>query len=59
LRLARCSNHAPPLAPDPQETYGKAERGETLAAAMIGMFLAPDAAPKPSNEEMIDKTPFY
>jgi len=59
LRLAKLPDRTPvrlTLALDPetaaalqdyaalyQETYGEAERAETLAAAMIDMFLASDA----------------
>ncbi|MBK8200468.1 MAG: DUF2274 domain-containing protein [Alphaproteobacteria bacterium HGW-Alphaproteobacteria-18] len=59
LRLAKLADRTPvrlTLALDPdtaaalqdyaavyQETYGEAERSETLAAAMIEMFLASDA----------------
>ena len=59
LRLAKLADRTPvrlSLALDPdtaaalqdyaavyQETYGEAERSETLAAAMIEMFLASDA----------------
>ena len=59
LRLAKLAGRTPirlTLAIDPdtaaalqdyaavyQETYGEAERSETLAAAMIEMFLASDA----------------